>query len=149
MKSNEQAAMSPEMSPEEIREILISTSRGDWIVSDETGVYTYMQDDRLKIQMRPINYRSVANRFCEKWAAGSSDLDTDQAAYRVIYDVFYGDTFVVQKVLVEVDGARAILPMPRPGTNVIPYEEYLFARIVSPDSMEEYINRFGLMVELK
>lgn len=145
MKSNEQTAMTPE----EIREILISTLRGDWIKSDETGTYTYKQDDHLKIRMRPINYRSVADRFCERWAAGSSDLDTDQAAYRAIYDVFYGDSFITQKVLVCVDGGRAILPMPRHGTNVIPYEEYLFARIVSPDSMEEYIDRFGLTVELK
>lgn len=143
MEGNKRAGLTTE----EISAILVSTAKADWNVSDEMGAYTYKQDSFLRIQMHPIDYRSVADRFYEAWA--TKHPDTDQKAYRAIYDVFYGDSFITQKVLVCVDGGRAILPMPRHGTNVIPYEEYLFARIVSPDSMEEYIDRFGLTVELK
>ena len=40
-----------------------------------------------------------------------------------------------------VDGCRAFLPMPTFGTKEIPYRDHLFAKIVAPDRLDEYINR--------
>ncbi len=136
MESKEQARVTDE----EIRKILISTLKGDWIVSDEFGSYTYRDDALLRIQQRCIDY----SKFCEKWA---TDPHADSVAYRVIYDVYYGESLIATKTLVAVDGMRAIPPMPKRRTSEIPYEEYRFAKIVSPDSLDEYIGRSGLTVE--
>ena len=133
---------------EDIMKILVSTSNEDWIVSDEFGSYTYKDDVLLRIQMRKIDYKSAADKFSEKWITEcSNDLTTNTPAYRAIYDIFYCNSWITQKVLVSVDGGRAILPLPRLGTHDVPHEEYQFAKIVAPDSLDDYMSRFKLTVE--
>ena len=129
------------MTIEEIDKILTSTSSSDWVISDELGSYTYKQDLFLRIQKRPVNYNDKFGG--EEWA---TTMHEDADAHRVIYDVFYGVSFIATKQLVAVDGCRAILPMPTFGTKEIPYRDYVFAKIVAPDSLDEYINRSGLTV---
>ena len=128
------------MTVEEIRKILSSTSSSDWVTEEELGAYTYKQDVLLRIQKHPIDYH--ADKFSgEEWA---TTKHADSEAYRVVYNVFYGKSFIETKQLVAVDGCRACLPMPAHGTNVIPYQDYLFAKIVAPDNLDEYIARSGL-----
>lgn len=130
------------MTVEGIKKILSSTSSSDWVMSDELEAYTYKQDALLRIQKRPIDYH--ADKFSgEEWA---TIKHADSEAYRVVYDVFYGESFIETRQLVAVDGCRAFLPMPTFGTNEIPYGDYLFAKIVAPDNLDEYINRSGLTV---
>ncbi len=130
------------MTVKEIEEILSSTSSSDWVIEEELGAYTYKQDVLLRIQKHPINYH--ADKFCgEEWA---TTKHADPDAYKVTYDVYYGESFIATKHLVTVDGCRACLPMPTHGTNEIPYQDYLFAKIVAPGGLDEYIARSGLIV---
>ena len=130
------------MTVEEIRKILSSTSSSDWVIEEELGAYTYKQDVLLRIKKHPIDYH--ADKFSgEEWATSKH---ADSEAYRVVYNVFYGKSFIETKQLVAVDGCRAFLPMPTFGTNEIPYRDYLFAKIVAPDNLDEYIARSGLTV---
>ena len=130
------------MTVKEIEEILSSTSSSDWVIEEELGAYTYKQDVLLRIQKHPIDYHT--DKFSgEEWA---TTMHADSEAYRVVYDVFYGESFIETKQFVAVDGCRAFLPMPTFGTKVIPYRDYLFAKIVAPDTLDEYINRSGLTV---
>ena len=130
------------MTVKEIEEILSSTSSSDWVIEEELGAYTYKQDVLLRIQKHPIDYH--ADKFSgEDWA---TTMHADSEAYRVVYDVFYGESFIETKQFVAVDGCRAFLPMPTFGTKVIPCRDYLFAKIVAPDTLDEYINRSGLTV---
>lgn len=130
------------MTVDEIKKILSSTSSSDWVIEEELGSYTYAQDVLLRIKRRPIDYH--ADKFSgEEWA---TTKHADPNAYKFTYDVFYGESFIATKYLVAVDGCRAFLPMPTFGTTEIPYRDYLFAKIVAPDSLDEYINRSGLIV---
>ena len=130
------------MTVEEIKKMLSSTSSSDWVIKEELGAYTYKQDVLLRIQKHPIDYH--ADKFSgEEWA---TTMHADENAYRVIYDVYYGDSFILTKTLVSVDGGRATLPMPRLGTKEIPYVDYSFAKIVAPDRLDEYIKRSGLTI---
>jgi len=130
------------MTVEEVDKILSSTSNSDWVENEELGAYTYRQDVLLRIQKHPIDYHADKFRG-EEWA---TTMHADPEAYRVVYDVFYGESFIKTKQLVAVDGCRAILPMPTFGTKEIPYRDYLFAKIVAPNNLDEYINRSGLTV---
>lgn len=134
------------MTAEEIMNILSTTSHEDWIhkedglLSDEPDSYTYREDVLLRIQKHPIDFSVKFTR--EDWAINHSD----PAAYKVLYDVYYNNSFIITKTLVAVDGCRAILPMPKRGTTKIPFEDYKFATIVAPDALDEYIGRSGLTV---
>ena len=98
------------MTIDEIYEILVSTSAEDWIHSDELNAFTYKCDVMLRIQQRPVDYND--NFADEDWAVNHPCAD----AYRVVYDVFYGMSFIATKLLIAVDGGRARLPMPKHGT---------------------------------
>ena len=120
------------MTVEEISKILSSTSSSDWVKSDELEAFTYRQDVLLRIQQRPIDYRDKFRG--EEWA---TTMHADESAYRVIYDVYYGESFILTKTLVSVDGGRATLPMPALRTKEIAYRDYLFAKIVAPDKLDD------------
>ena len=90
------------MTVKEIEEILSSTSSSDWVIEEELGAYTYKQDVLLRIQKHPIDYH--ADKFSgEEWA---TTMHADSEAYRVVYDVFYGESFIETKQLVAVDEIR-------------------------------------------
>ena len=130
------------MTSEEINGILSSTTSEDWLVSEETGAFTYKQDALLRIQQRPIDYHG--DKFVgEDWATSKHP---DSNAFKAIYDVYYGLSLITTKQLVNVDGGRATLPMPKIRTTVIPWRDYAFARIVASDRLDEYIERSGLTV---
>ena len=133
------------MTVEEIYDILSSTTTSNWLVSEELDgdtCFTYKQDVLLRVQKHPINFRE--DRFMgEEWA---TTMHEDESAYKVSYDIYYGESRIVTKRLVAVDGCRAILPMPKHGTKEIPLGDYLFAKIVAPGRLDEYIKRSGLTV---
>ena len=127
------------------RELLdaIATSRkDDWLFNDGKGVYTYMHDLNLRIVRRDIDHDSD-RFFGESWATRHPDKN----AYRSMYDIYYGSSFVDEKLLVAVDGYRATLPLPRVNTNIVSPEDYHFAQLVDQlDTLDEYMGRSGLEV---
>ena len=128
------------MTAQKIFDILSSSSKEEWLNLEEHELFVYRDDVHLRIQKRSIEYREKFEG--EEWAVSHPCPD----AYRVYYDVYYGASLIMTKILVDVDGGRAILPMPRIRTTEIPIEDYRFAKIVSGDSLDEYITRSKLTV---
>lgn len=125
----------------DIRNILRTTNASNWIHSPELGAYTFFDDPQLRIQERDS---SAPATFQENWATSFPD----PAAFKVVYDVFYNSSWIKTVTLVSVDGGRATIPMPTtPTSKTIDLEDYIFARIVSPDNLDEYIfNKAGFTV---
>ena len=128
------------MTAQKIFDIMSSSSKEDWLNLEEHELFVYKDDVHLRIQKRHLEYPEKFEG--EEWAINHPCPD----AYRVYYDVYYGASLIMTKILVGVDGGRAILPMPRIRTTEIPIEDYRFAKIVSGDSLDEYITRSKLTV---
>lgn len=85
----------------------------------------------------------VGDTFWEKWV----ETFPDPHAYKVIFDVFFNSSWIKTYILVSVDGGRATIPMPTTANSTtVALDDYMFARIVSPDQLDEYIRRAGFFV---
>lgn len=130
------------MTYEELKKILDSSCKEDWLFNDSRGIYTYKNNLNIRIQRKDIDFESDAFEG-EEWAT----KHPDPKAYREIYGIYYGSSFIEERLLVTVDGFRATLPLPKIKTNKIKQQDYQFARIVDRnDSLDEYIRRAGLEV---
>ncbi len=131
------------MTYEELKKIVKESSKHDWLFSDERGIYTYKHDLNIWIKRKDINFDS--DKFSgEEWAT----KHPDPTAYRETYEVYYGSSFIEDKLLVSVDGHRASLPLPKINTNKVKLEDYQFAQIVDQlDTLDEYMKRASLEVE--
>lgn len=122
----------------QIRNILRTTSASNWIHSPELGAYTYSEEPQLRIQKRDSD-----PPFRERWVT----VFPDQNAVKEVFDVYYNSSWIKTVTLVNVDGGRATIPMPTsPTSNEIELEDYIFARIVCPENLDEYIRRAGFTV---
>ena len=121
-------------------EIIRESDKEEWLFNDERGVYTYKGDLNIRIERRDSDLKS--DKFTgEDWATNHPDPN----AYRVIYELYYGSSFIKEKLLVSVDGHRATLPLPDIKTREVDPEDYHFAEIVDQlDTLSEYMERSGL-----
>jgi hypothetical protein len=131
------------MSYWEFLSILTNSLPGEWVFNDARGIYIYRDDLHLRIFRKEVDKES--SRFCgENWATKHPDPN----AYRVTYEIFYGSTFLDEKILIAVDGFRAYLPIPKSGSSSVSYENYKFASIVDDQlSLDVYLERAGLVVD--
>ena len=131
------------MTYEELKKILRESTKRDWLFSDERGIYTYKNNLNIWIKRKDIDFN--LDKFSgEDWAT----KHPDPIAYRETYEIYYGSSFVEEKILISVDGHRASLPLPKINTNKVSREDYQFAQIVDHlDTLDEYMNRAGLEVE--
>lgn len=127
------------MTYENVKKILNESSQFDWIIDDETGSFTYRHSLHLRIE-REIHCRP----FNEPWATSHPDSE----AVAINYTVKYGQSFIERKMLVAVDGYRAILPLPENANS--PYvsaEDVNFAEIVDISGrVNEYLKRSNLQI---
>lgn len=131
------------MTYNELKEVFASCNKEDWLFDDKRGVYTYKQDLNLRIVRKDTDFDT--DKFAgEEWATNHPD----PAAYREEFEVFYGNSFVFDQLLIAVDGLRARLPLPRSGTNKVRTSEYKFAMIVDQNnSLDDYMGRARLEIE--
>jgi hypothetical protein len=127
----------------DLKNIILSSNREDWLFNDERGIYTYKNDLNIWIQRKDIDFDR--DKFVgEDWATKHPDPN----AYREIYEIYYSSSFIEEKMLVSVDGFRASLPLPKIGTNKVKNEDYQFAKIVDQiNSLDEYMDRAQLEIE--
>lgn len=127
------------MEYDEVEKILNTSEKKDWIANDELGTFTYKKDLNLRIE------RSSDDRiFTESWATNFPDKN----ARAIDYKVFYNNSFVDEKMLVSVDGARATLPLPKsPDDLTVTKSKVNFAKIVDTgNQFEEYLKRSELKI---
>lgn len=131
------------MTYDELLTIIDESGRDDWLFSDERGVYTFIHNLNVRIERRDIDHET--DKFQgEDWAT----MHPDPNAYRVIYEIYYGASFVKEVLMVSVDGHRATLPLPDRNTLKVKSHDYSFAQIVDQlGTLEEYMKRAGLEVE--
>ncbi|RXJ78063.1 hypothetical protein CRV03_03580 [Arcobacter sp. F155] len=131
------------MTYNELDEVIKDSTKADWLFNDERGIYTFKNDLNLRIQRKEIDFDF--DKFGgEDWAT----RHPDPTAYRETYEIYYGSSFVKEKLLVSVDGHRATLPLPKINTNIVSYEDYHFAEIVDQlNTLSEYMERAGLKLD--
>jgi hypothetical protein len=131
------------MTYDQLKQLIHESSKGDWLFSDERGIYTFKNDLNLRIQRNPIDH--VLDKFTgEDWATNHPD----PVAYRVTYEIYYGASFVEYQLMVSVDGHRATLPLPDRSTQKVTADSYRFAQIVDQlNTLDEYMHRAKLEVE--
>lgn len=130
------------MKKREVDNILAQSSSEDWIKDDATGSFTYKKDLSLRIKRKDLQ---EIGTFQEEWATNFPDSNADSLEYLVKYN----NSFVSRKVLVDVDGGRAILPMPnrQEGKLIVTEKDVNFAKIVSiVDSVDDYIQKADFKV---
>lgn len=128
----------PYMNYMDVKEKLRTTNKDDWIANDELGTFTYKDDLNLRIE------RVETDRpFFESWATNFPDKNARATNYRV----YYNNSYVDEKMLIDVDGYRATIPLPR-STAPLSFddEDINFARIINAgerfdEYMETIINR--------
>src|SRR5690554_7441784 len=94
------------MKLDDVKKILSTSTKDEWIVDDESGSFTYKND--LNLHIERADYETY-REFDEPWAKSHPD----PKAVAVDYVVKYGSSFVDKHTLVSVDGHRATLPMPK------------------------------------
>lgn len=130
--------------------ILSSDPRADWEVISTDW-------DTTAISRKDVNLRLVVSSedegiqnadFKETWA----NCHPDQSATGYWCDIYYASTRVARNLLVSVDGARAMLPIPRQGgasgkvTEVLPFDHRLAQIFDTLGSLDSYMVRSGLTV---
>lgn len=113
--------------------------------------------DTTAISRKDVNLRLVVSNedegiqnadFKETWA----NCHPDQSATGYWCDIYYASTRVARNLLVSVDGARAMLPIPRQGgasgkvTEVLPFDHRLAQIFDTLGSLDSYMVRSGLTV---
>jgi len=126
----------------ELKQTILDSNMNDWLFNDERGIYTYKNNLDIWIKRKDIDFDR--DKFAgEDWATRHPDPN----AYREIYEIYYGTSFIEEKMLVSVDGFRASLPLPKIRTNKVKKEDYQFARIVDQlNTLDEYMSRANLEV---
>jgi len=132
------------MTHSELIKTIVGSEPTDWLHDDQRGIYTYKSDLNIRIERKEKEVGDSRKFEGEDWAVKHADPN----AFRVICEIYYGSSFVEERMLVAVDGYRAILPLPEFQKTTIPLEEYRFARIIDQDRrIDEYIQRSGLEVK--
>ena len=80
----------------------------DWEYEDSEGVFTYKPDVNLTIRDLETDFDNI---FPEPW----SKKFPDQNGRSIIYNIFYGSSFIKKEYLVGVDGFRGYIPYPEDG----------------------------------
>lgn len=113
-----------------------------WLHDDGLGIWTLRCD--LHVTIRQIRSDVGGDDFHEAWAKKVPD----KTAKVVLFDLYFGASFVERHHMVAVDGHRAILPMPEIGNLSVPASKYHLARCIDfQNSLDDYMGRCGLSLE--
>lgn len=113
-----------------------------WLHDDSKAIWTLKAD--LNVTIREKRKDEDRQDFQEEWAKRVPD----KSAKMMEFDLYYGASFVETHYIVGVDGLRALMPLPKIGSEVISYDKYLFAKCIDlQHSLDDYIQRCRLIME--
>lgn len=121
---------------------IYNSNRNDWDFFEDKCTCMLRSNPKIKIVWNDFDERRA---FHEKWATCYPDED----AYLCDYNIYNGDIEIKRFALVNVDGGRAILPLPRRNTNIIKRSDYFLSRLFNDriETLHEYIIQSNLIVE--
>jgi hypothetical protein len=127
------------MTYDEIEKIIRGSDAEDWLYSESRRTWVYKNDINLSISEEEMN---PPNPFSDSWAT----VHPNPHAYEQIYSITYGGSFIKEETLVVVDGGRATLPIPIPGTSFVDDNiSYAVAKIIDETgTLTEYMERSRL-----
>ncbi|SDH42757.1 NACHT domain-containing protein [Desulfosporosinus hippei] len=124
-----------------VSNVVYNSEKDDWFIRESERKLINKNDVSIKIIWDDVD-RNM--EFNEDWAINHPD----KHAYKVNYYILHNDTRIEEFSLVYVDGYRALLPVPKIGTNIIPRKKYKIALLVNDEkNLNSYIRRSGLIVE--
>lgn len=125
-----------------IMDLIYNTSRSDWEFFENKNTCVLKRNPEIKIMWDDYEDRE---EFRERWAT----KHPDQHAYIYDYIIYNNDIEIKRFALVDVDGYRATLPLPKANTNVIKRNDYYLARLFNNriETLHSYIIISGLIVE--
>jgi hypothetical protein len=121
---------------------IIEAIRGEWNVDESQNEAISNLNPNIKISWNDYDEREA---FQEDWAT----CHPDKSAYRYDYKLFVDGNIRRRFSLVWVDGFRAVLPIPKLGTNIVRREEYLMSKIFNRniEELNSYMRRSNLIVQ--
>ncbi|NFI94720.1 hypothetical protein FC961_10010 [Clostridium botulinum] len=121
---------------------IYKSKRRDWDFFEDKCTCVLQSNPKIKIVWNDFEERRA---FHEKWATNH----TDDKAYISDYHIYNGDIEIKRFSLVDVDGYRATLPLPKTNTNIIKRSYYYLSRLFNDriESLHEYIILSDLIVE--
>ena len=134
------------MTFEELLDFIPTTDpHSDWrgITKDWSSEYFLKEDPRLRYRAKFTDDGVQNENFVDKWA----NRHPDKKAIGYWYELYFDGAFIDRKILVSVDGGRASIPPPKPGTLVVSRNDYHLAKMHDTlGTLDEYIERSGLEV---
>ena len=124
---------------DEVVSKLNAAQHGEWLRNDELGIFTLETD----IDVRVHEVHSEEERiYTEPWATNLPDPE----AFKVIYDLYYGASFLERFYFVSVDGGRAAIPYPkgREDLRITSLQYAIGVAVDLTDSLDEYLERCGI-----
>lgn len=114
-----------------------------WIQTNWAEEAFLKEDPRLRIRVRFDDAGVHIKEFNEPWV--ESHPDTTATSYW--YDLSYEGALIDRFILVSVDGGKAELPMPDPGSLEVSPLNYTVAQIFDEhNTLDEYMSSAGLKV---
>lgn len=113
-----------------------------WIIDEYKREAISKENNKIMITWNDFDDKE---KFFEEWAT----KHPDKSAYKYEYKI-YNDGEIVKRInLVWVDGYRALLPIPKMGTNVVKREDYLLCKLFnhSLETLNEYMLSSNLKVD--
>lgn len=125
-----------------IMDSIYHSNRSDWEFSENKCTCVLKSNPKIKIVWEDFEDRE---EFHERWAT----KHPDEHAYIYDYIIYNNDTEIKRFALVDVDGYRATLPLPKTNTNIIIRTDYFLARLFnnSIETLHTYIIISGLVIE--
>ena len=125
-----------------IMDSIYSSNRTDWEFFENKCICVLKSNPKIKIVWDDIEERE---EFHERWATNHPD----KHAYINDYVIYNNDKEIKRFALVDVDGYRATMPLPKANTNIIKRNDYYLARLFNSriEILHSYIIISGLIVE--
>lgn len=115
----------------------------DWIFDGERQSWVYGLDLDIRFEGPPISYEHEPEVFDEPWAKQYPN----SRAYRAFYQLWYRSSMIRSYFFVDVDGHRALLPLPRSREEmVITREQERVARILNR-AHQDHSSYFNLYIK--
>ena len=130
------------MNYESIIDLFLETDAGQWQRVSGNHEYAFCKAD---VNLRIVSTLAGPDIQQDDFRADWANRFPESRARGYYYNLYYGATLVHRFILVAVDGACALLPVPKIGTDEVTLAQWKAAEIFDiSDTLNDYLSRAGL-----